>query len=327
MDPICHTLVGAALGCTGLERRTRYGRATLIIAANLPDIDVVAHSMGGAASYAFRRGVTHGIPALIILPVLLALLMIGWSRMWPGRGSGPPVSFRWLLILSIVGVLTHPTLDWMNTYGMRWLMPIADVWFYGGTLFIIDWVAWLVLLAGLIGTRFVVRDRIRWFQRPASVALAVLVAYIAMNYVITQQAEAATLRALADDPPARLLASPVPLDPFRREVVLEYDDEYRFGTFRLFGGGYTDDDLAVARGDPSTLERARTTTDGRWFLHWARFPYSMSYVADGRERIVIADARYIRDVNNPRIDGFAMLELELFLTGARAAGGGDSQSP
>ena len=54
MDPICHTLVGASLGCTGLEKKTRYGRATLIVAANLPDIDVVAHFMGGAASYAFR---------------------------------------------------------------------------------------------------------------------------------------------------------------------------------------------------------------------------------------------------------------------------------
>src|SRR5688572_20546197 len=39
MDNVCHTLVGAALGEAGLKQRTRYGNVTLMIAANLPDID------------------------------------------------------------------------------------------------------------------------------------------------------------------------------------------------------------------------------------------------------------------------------------------------
>lgn len=310
MDPICHTLVGASLGHSGLEKKTRYGCATLIIAANLPDIDVITHFMGGTASYAFRRGVTHGIPALIVLPVLLALLVAGWSRLRPDRNSGPPASFRWLLILSAIGVATHPTLDWMNTYGMRWLMPMVDQWYYGDTLFIIDWVVWLVLIAGLVATRFAVRHNPRWYVRPTNVALLVLVAYTGMNFGITKSAEHAALRALSDDPPLRLLASPVPVNPFRREVVLEYEDEYRFGSFNaITGAEFLADGLPVKKGDPGNLERARETIDGRRFLHWARFPYSVAVTEVGTRSIVIADARYVRDVNNPRIDGFAMYTL------------------
>ena len=76
MDPVCHTLVGAVLGSTGLERKTRFGRVTLILGANLPDVDVISYGWGETVALGFRRGVTHGIPALLILPVLLAGAML-----------------------------------------------------------------------------------------------------------------------------------------------------------------------------------------------------------------------------------------------------------
>ena len=47
--------------------------------------------------------------------------------------------------LAALGVVTHPVLDWLNNYGMRWLMPFDGRWFYGDALFIIDPWVWLVL--------------------------------------------------------------------------------------------------------------------------------------------------------------------------------------
>ena len=41
MDNLCHTLVGAALAEAGLKRRSPYGTATLLISANLPDVDAL----------------------------------------------------------------------------------------------------------------------------------------------------------------------------------------------------------------------------------------------------------------------------------------------
>ena len=73
MDPICHTLVGAALAEAGLKHRTRYATATLLIGANLPDVDVLSYAFGGGlTALAFRRGWTHGVLALAVLPVVLA---------------------------------------------------------------------------------------------------------------------------------------------------------------------------------------------------------------------------------------------------------------
>ena len=44
-------------------------------------------------------------------------------------------------------MLGQPLLDWLNTYGVRFLMPFDGTWFYGEALFIIDPGVWL--LAGL----------------------------------------------------------------------------------------------------------------------------------------------------------------------------------
>ncbi|MBN1238161.1 MAG: metal-dependent hydrolase [Gammaproteobacteria bacterium] len=146
MDPIAHTFTGAVLARTGLGRATPLAAAALIIGANAPDIDVVANFGGDYASLAWRRGWTHGVLALALLPFIVTgglLLWDGWRRRSrPGRPrprAGP------LLMLAALGVLTHPTLDWLNNYGLRWLMPFDGRWFYGDALFIIDPWVWLAL--------------------------------------------------------------------------------------------------------------------------------------------------------------------------------------
>ena len=78
MDNVCHTLVGAALGRAGLNRTTRFGSSTLMIAANLPDIDVLVFATD-LPSVAFRRGWTHGLLAQALLPLLLTLAVTAYS--------------------------------------------------------------------------------------------------------------------------------------------------------------------------------------------------------------------------------------------------------
>lgn len=151
MDPITHTLTGAALSRGGLHRTTPLATATLIVAANIPDIDILAYEAGEYAGLALRRGWSHGPVGLLILPLVLVAAMAGWDR-WVRRRRDPgvpPVSTRSLLPLAFMGALTHPLLDWLNTYGVRLLMPFDRRWFYGDALFIIDPWLWL-LLAGAV---------------------------------------------------------------------------------------------------------------------------------------------------------------------------------
>ncbi len=151
MDPLTHTLTGAALADTGLARRTPLATATLVLAANMPDVDAVAYLASTDASLDLRRGWTHGVLAMVLMPILLAATLVLLDRWWRRRspsptGAEPPAaSFANLLPLAYLGLASHPLLDWFNTYGIRLLMPFDGSWFYGDTLFIIDPWLWLVL--------------------------------------------------------------------------------------------------------------------------------------------------------------------------------------
>lgn len=148
MDPLTHTLVGASLAGTRLGEKTRLATAALVIGANLPDVDVLSYFRGSDVALGFRRGWTHGFLALVFLPALLAGILWLWARWRPRREGSRALSPGWLLGLCYLACLTHPFLDWLNTYGMRWLMPFRDTWFYGDSVFIMDPYLWLILGLG-----------------------------------------------------------------------------------------------------------------------------------------------------------------------------------
>jgi len=151
----------------------------LIVAANAPDVDVLAYLGGPHFALAFRRGITHGWPAMLVLPFLVAGAFLWWDRRIRRRRdpSAPPAAPGALLLLAAVGVATHPLLDWMNTYGMRWGLPFDGSWSYGDTLFIID--PWIWLTLG--GALFLTAERrgkaaVAWLPLAALTSLVVLAA-------------------------------------------------------------------------------------------------------------------------------------------------------
>jgi len=149
--------MGATLAAAGLRRRTPLATAALVLGANAPDIDFVSYFGGPYQSLAFRRGATHGLLALAILPFLVAGLVLLWDRgvRRRRRPAAEPARAGALLGLAALAVLTHPALDWLNNYGMRWLMPFDGTWFYGDAVFIIDPWIWL----GFGGVLFVLHSR------------------------------------------------------------------------------------------------------------------------------------------------------------------------
>src|SRR4051812_394992 len=100
MDNLCHTLVGLAMGEAGLKTKTRYGNAALMIAANIPDIDVRL-SLPAPPWVNSRGGGPPGMGAQWVLRVLItaAFVAIDGRR---GRRAGeaaPPLHVGWLLAL------------------------------------------------------------------------------------------------------------------------------------------------------------------------------------------------------------------------------------
>ena len=149
MDPLAHTLVGATLAQTRLRDGTgAMALAAGVLAANAPDVDAVTMFVSRDLSLGFRRGWTHGVLAMAVLPLVLTAALLVLDRLWARwRGREPAARAGPLLRLTAAGVWSHPLLDWLNTYGVRFLMPFDGTWFYGDALFIID--PWVWLLAGL----------------------------------------------------------------------------------------------------------------------------------------------------------------------------------
>lgn len=149
---MAHTLVGATLSETGLKRTTPLATATLLLGANAPDIDVLAGAWGSDHALYVRRGVTHGVIAMGVLPLVLVGLMLAFDRFVRRRRQPqlPPARAPALLGLALLSTLTHPWLDWLNSYGVRLLMPFDERWFYGDALYIIDPWLWLLCAAAAV---------------------------------------------------------------------------------------------------------------------------------------------------------------------------------
>ena len=341
MDPLTHTLAGASLA------RTRFGRvplgtATLIIGANLPDVDAATYFLGQDLSLGFRRGWTHGVLAMAVLPAVLAWAMHRIDRIRCRRTrAATPVPVGRLVGLSYLAVLTHPALDWLNTYGIRLLMPFDGRWFYGDAVFIADPWLWLLLGAtpvlaysgsswraagwiglGALATTLVmgipdvpVALHLLWclglavivglrvwgglqprLQRIATVCLLLAVAYVAAmigsSRLAGRQADGwARSRGLE---PRRIMAAPMPVDPFRRSVLIADDRHYHRLAF---------DWLAVDRVRPLGPETtigddhpaaaaARAAPSLRGFTTWTRFPsFQVEPLRDGY-RVTITDGRF-----------------------------------
>lgn len=289
MDNVCHTLVGAAFGEAGLKRRTRFGNATLMIAANLPDLDVLVFATN-TPSVAFRRGWTHGVIAQALLPLLLTGIMVLVARRRPAA-AGPPLHAGWLLAIAYLGVYSHVLLDLLNNYGVRLLAPLEWRWFYGDSVFIVDPWLWLTLGTGI------------WLARrrpslaPARYALMLAGCYIAAMVLSARLAREIVIDAWQGthaEAPRALMVGPEPVTPLRRAVIVDAGDHYQTGTFTWLPTAVTFSPATVPKNDqrPEVAE-ARRAPNVQAFLVWSRFPSWTLEPVPGGTLVTVTDMRFM----------------------------------
>lgn len=302
MDNLAHALAGAALGHAGLKRHTGLGVATLVIAANLPDIDAASALVG--RSLAWRRGWTHGPIGLLVLPILLVIAMAAFDRWQTRRGTRPatrvPVRIRWLLALASIGILSHPLLDLLNTYGVRLLMPFSERWFYGDALFIVDVWVWMALAVGIRAATRRERHGTPRPARPALIAVAAVAAYaiaMAAASLAAERFAARTIVARGLPAPAMVLASPVPVDPFRRRIIFQSGEAFGFGELRWTPAPTLTLEpslIPTNMADPAIAHAAARDRRVADFLYWSRLPFADIRRGPEGMEVTIGDARYNR---------------------------------
>ena len=277
----------------GFRRRTGLATATMVIGANLPDVDVLVYLGGGGSSaLAFRRGWTHGILAMIVLPFLLAGVMT-WigrrreARQVKRRRAAAPIVPSQLLLLSAISIWSHPLFDLLNTYGVRLLMPFSSRWFYGDTLFIVDPWVWLALGVGT----FISLRRARAVpvgaaspsvmtraERPARLAIAAVVTYIGVMALTSRVGRTIVERqalASGSTPSLRVMVAPEPVNPYARSVVRDMGLWYELGRLRWTPRPrYEVVGAPVLKTTNAATLTALATPAGKDFASWARFPFA-----------------------------------------------------
>jgi len=272
--------MGAALGKAGLARRTTLGMSTLVIANNLPDIDVGVFATN-TLMMSFRRGWTHGVLAQAALPLALTASMLAYDRLVVQKRNGAPAPAKAgeLALLAYIGVLAHVFMDVLNSYGVRLLMPFSGRWFYGDALYIVD--PWLYLALGLgwwLASRREKRGEVD-AARPARIGVAIATVYMAVmlgsNLLARAEVQGGLVRA-GRPASTRFMVTPVLVNPFKREVVIDAGGRYEKGLvwfeplphFRPAGFG-----IDTHLDDPA-VQPALQTPLARAYLAWSRFPFA-----------------------------------------------------
>jgi inner membrane protein len=287
MDNLCHTLTGAALGYAGLRHKTRLANATLMIAANLPDLDVLVFATD-TPSIAFRRGWTHGVLAQALLPIALTGVMLLIAKRRP---SAAPAHPGWLLLLSYIGIYSHVFLDFLNNYGVRLLTPFDWRWLYGDTLFIIDPWLWLAFGAGIW------LSRQRRSPRPARIALTLAAVYIGAMLVSARVARGIVIEAWREAhgrAPAALMVGPVPVNPLDRQIIIDAGNHYETGGFNWLASPrvtFTPQQIPKHDDHPA-VPAARQQPAVQAFLTWSRFPFYQIGEEAGGTRVSVGDMRF-----------------------------------
>ena len=220
MDNLTHCLIGVALSRAGLNRVTPHATAILLLAVNLPDLDIIS-LVGGELSYLdSHRSLTHGFamaPLLALLPVLLFRYGLGKPVPWLGG---------WMIALA--GILSHLGMDFVTAYGTRLAAPFNGHWYQWPVLFIFDAVLFLILLLAVAGPALSKLVAGEIGAKPSTgrgwaiFALIFALCWIGGRGVLHARAEQMlTSRVQLGATPLRVMALPESFSPFKWRGLVE----------------------------------------------------------------------------------------------------------
>lgn len=303
------------------KRFTPHATAILVLAANIPDLDMAA-GLGSPLRYLqYHRGFTHSFAAAPLLAAAVAgLVALAVRRR--RRPDSPGLPFLPAFLVALGGVLFgHLFLDWSTSYGTRLLSPFSGRWLAWDAVPIID--PWLLAglgLAVVLPSFFAliseeIGDRSQRRGRGAAIfALAFLLAWFGFRGLMHARAAAAL--------DAHIYHG---LTPTSIGAFADYRNPFHWhGVVQTSRGWEVADIDVLEEFDPDTarpyylpedspaLEAARATPTARVFVDFARFPYSYAERSDEGYRVVFRDLRFQQNVGGSKAFVASILETPRF---------------
>ncbi|MGI2329553.1 metal-dependent hydrolase [Planococcus sp. YIM B11945] len=127
MDTGTHIVMGIALGGLAMADPTVASHpitmtaviAGTIIGSQAPDIDTVLKLRNNAVYIRHHRGLTHSVPAVVIWPILISLVL-GFIFQ--------EANMLHLFLWTFLAVFLHVFVDIFNSYGTQALRPFSNKW-------------------------------------------------------------------------------------------------------------------------------------------------------------------------------------------------------
>jgi len=286
LEPITHFLTGACMGRAGLNRKTALATATVTLAAEAPDLDVLGEFKGRVFGFAHHRGFTHSFLGIALVSALVVGLMYVIWRLRGRKLNDPNLPPRWGLLFGFAYLagLSHILLDYTNNYGVRPFWPFSEKWYSWDIVFIVEPMILILLVFGLVlPVLFSFIDREIGVRRKqpagrwgATVALLGIVALWGVrDYEHRRTVNALEARTYENADPIRASAFPLWWTPFQWVGVVETGNFY--ATMMVDSTTPEVDPngemqiLYKPEETPVTLAAKRSYL-GRVYLDWAQYP-------------------------------------------------------
>jgi inner membrane protein len=318
LEPLTHFLTGACLGRAGLNRKTALATLTLTLAAEAPDLDIVARFWGRAVGFEHHRGFTHsflGVPLDAV--VVVAFVYLVW-RLRGRKTKNPTLPPRWgvLFLYACFAGLSHILLDFTNNYGVRPFWPFSEKWYSWDIVFIVEPVmlAFLILglvvpwLFSLIDKEIGARNRNPIGRVGATLALiGVVLMWGVRDYEHRRALNALEARTYDGVDPIRVSAYPKWFDPFHWDGVVETPAFFALAPVDSLSPEVDPESRMQIRYKPEetpiTLAAKKNSYAGRAFLDWAKYPITETEILEGSEEGYIVHFQDLRYLAVPAVDG------------------------
>ncbi len=286
MEPITHFLTGACLGRAGLNRKTALATATVTLAAEAPDIDVVGRFKGAIFGFAHHRGFTHSFLGLFVVSGVVVGLMYVFWRLRGRKTNNPNLPPKWglLFLFAYLAGLTHILLDFTNNYGVRPFWPFSEKWYSWDIVFIFEPVLWIALALGLllpilfslVNQEIGARSKGPQGRLAAALALFTMVALWGVrDYEHRRAVNALEARLYHGADPIRASAYPYWWSPFHWHGVVETSNFYATAPADSLVTEVDPEGTMQIRYKPEetpATSAAKNSYLGRVYLDWAKYP-------------------------------------------------------
>lgn len=253
MDPITHGLAGVAINNLGFRRKSAFW--VLLLSSLAPDFDYITRFWGVDVFLRYHRGITHGILALFIVPIIMGLIF------------GRKKDFFYYSFLAFLAYAAHLFMDLTTQYGIRILSPLDWEQYSLDLIFIID----PYITFGLLLSAILCKVNKKKTVVIALITVFLLIAYTGGRYYLHGKTRD-FLRERLDANTYKVC--PLPNDFLRWWFIAKSGNEIKVGFADLFTQRVcVQETYWTANKDPY-IERSKENRVVKNFLYFAKYPYA-----------------------------------------------------